>query len=155
MARQTQQYSDQEVRDALAALEMNAGNVLRTAKQLGLPRTTLIEWRDRMSSAVDTEKPSRVHDFAALWAEVQAAATARMLELLPQTDDLRAVATAAGIAADKHLDYAQGRKGTQVNVDARQQSVTLHVDALIQGILQARAAQELGNTVPQLPAGEQ
>jgi len=38
------QYSDNEKGAALAALDANDGNVSRTAKQLKIPRTTLLEW---------------------------------------------------------------------------------------------------------------
>ena len=118
-----QTYTDQQVAAALAALEVNAGNVQRTALALGIPRTTLIEWRDRSADTVDskTDTPSksippsvlaeRPHDFAGMWGEVQELAAARMRELIPEEKDLRAVAIAAGIAADKHLDYTAGRRG--------------------------------------------
>lgn len=119
-------YSDTQVQQALAALECNAGNVKRTALQLGIPRTTLLSWRDGVSRVPDTEKPSVSHDFAAMWGEVQELATKRMRELIPGETDLRAVATAAGIAADKHLDYTLGRKGgSTVNVDNSTKTVTI------------------------------
>src|SRR5687768_17475238 len=38
------QYSDNEKGAALAALDANDGNVNRTARQLSIPRTTLLEW---------------------------------------------------------------------------------------------------------------
>ena len=38
------QYSDSEKGAALAALDANAGNVSLTARQLKIPRTTLLEW---------------------------------------------------------------------------------------------------------------
>lgn len=37
--------SDEEKAQALAALDANGGDVSRTARQLGLPRTTLNEWK--------------------------------------------------------------------------------------------------------------
>ncbi len=39
-------YSDNDKATALAALDANGGNVAVTAKQTGIPRTTLIEWND-------------------------------------------------------------------------------------------------------------
>lgn len=41
-----QQYTDQAKAAAFAALEVNDGNVKRTARDLGLPISTLRRWRD-------------------------------------------------------------------------------------------------------------
>jgi transposase-like protein len=41
-----QQYTDQAKAAAFAALEVNDGNVKRTARELGLPISTLRRWRD-------------------------------------------------------------------------------------------------------------
>jgi hypothetical protein len=114
-------YTDEQVRDALVQLELNGGNVKRTAVALGIPRTTLIEWRDGMSATTDTEKKrGDARDYGALRGEVQwtAATTAlAMVADMPHTPDgLRALAVLAGIAAGKHLDYTQGRKGSTTNV---------------------------------------
>jgi hypothetical protein len=38
------QYSDREKGTALATLDANNGNVNQTARQLKIPRTTLLEW---------------------------------------------------------------------------------------------------------------
>ena len=132
-----QSYTDQQVAAALAALDLNAGNVKRTAREIGIPHATLRLWRDTVAAAVPDGVPTvpenrpsvlaqTPHDFAGMWAEVQELAAARMRELIPEEKDLRAVAIAAGIAADKHLDYTAGRRGmgpaavqnniTQVNV---------------------------------------
>jgi transposase-like protein len=39
-----QQYSDDDKANALAALQANGGNTSLTARQLGIPRATLINW---------------------------------------------------------------------------------------------------------------
>lgn len=111
-------YTDSEIAEALAALELNGGNVKRTAVQLGIPRTSLLRWRDEVTTVSDTaDTENRSHQFAGMWAEVMRLATERLRELIPAETDLRAVAVAAGIAADKHLDYTQGRKGAQTTVN--------------------------------------
>lgn len=46
MARERRQHSDQFKAEALAALDANGGNVNRTAKQVGVSRTTLIGWKN-------------------------------------------------------------------------------------------------------------
>ncbi len=37
-------YSDQEKAEALAALDANGGNLLKTSEQIGIPRQTIQEW---------------------------------------------------------------------------------------------------------------
>lgn len=130
-------YTPEQIAEALAALELNGGNVKRTAVALGIPRPTLILWRGQANAAAggvtdtsDTEKKGAaapwVHDFAALWAEAQEVLIRRVIAVAA-TGSLKDVAVAAGIAADKHQDYAQGRKGaaTQVNVDASTKTVQI------------------------------
>src|ERR1700761_4526242 len=41
-----QSYSDEKKAGALAVLAGLGGNVSKTSERLGIPRTTLIEWRD-------------------------------------------------------------------------------------------------------------
>lgn len=116
------QYTDQERIDALARLELNAGRLKPTAAELGIPHATLRLWRDQMFAenpgTVATLSPPvpEIVDFAGRWAEVMQAAQKRLLELIPQSESVREVAIAAGIAADKHLDYRDGRKGAAVSV---------------------------------------
>lgn len=111
-------YSETQVAEALAALEQNGGNVKRTAIQLAIPRATITMWRDKAELTLPVTK---LRDYVELWGQAQDIAVARLVELLPVSDDLKAVAYAAGIAADKHLNYRDGRAGSgpTVNVDAR------------------------------------
>lgn len=44
--RQQRTYSQEEKAAAMAALDANEGNVRGTAQQLGIPRDTLLTWRD-------------------------------------------------------------------------------------------------------------
>ena len=39
-------YSDRQKAEALAALDANAGNLRRTSRQIGIPVTTLWDWRN-------------------------------------------------------------------------------------------------------------
>lgn len=141
-------YTDEQRTEALIRLELNAGNLKRTAREIGVPPPTLRMWRDGMLAAGTTmhlspAAPEKT-DFAALWAKVQVVATTRLLELLPRADTIRDVATAGGIAADKHLDYTQGRKGSQVTVDARSQHLT------IEGITDAERRDLIARTLADL-----
>ena len=152
-------YTEQQIIEALAVLMTNGGNAKRTAKQLGIPRPTLIRWRDGAAAAeeaavtdatalavdirADTSETldtasapvnpwaRQPRDYGELWGGVQELAVARMRELLPVTTDLRAVAYAAGIAADRHLDFTLGRRGGgQVGVHTRSgdQDIALIID---------------------------
>lgn len=133
-------YTDQQVSEALALLELNSGNVKRTATELGIPRATLTFWRDK-ALAVDPERAlspvvTEERDFAAVWAEAQGEVLALLREKAP-TASFRDLSIFAGIAADKHLDYSVGRKGSQVTVDNRTQNV-IASDSLIASILERR-----------------
>ena len=54
------QYTDDEIAGALATLQANGGNAKRTAKTLGVARTTLRQWAGRAQST--TAHPKRVSD---------------------------------------------------------------------------------------------
>jgi hypothetical protein len=140
MAKPKQEYRDEQVRDALVALELNQGNLKATALQLGMPRTTLLAWRDRalavsdiVSNASDTpttgmdtddapallvaaDAPAPVRDFAALWADAQALVLSQTLAMAgqltePTAENLTALTKLLTVSADQHLNYTQGRKG--------------------------------------------
>lgn len=115
-------WDDNERRAAVALLIANAGNASLTAQQTGIPRTTLLRWRvmhETADAAVIPRPESTQIDHAGEWSEIQQLARQRIRELIPATEDVRALGIVAGIAADKHLDYTQGRRGHTVNVDAR------------------------------------
>ncbi len=157
-------YSNQERAQALARLEFNNGNAKRTANELGIPRTTLIDWRDQaielgaVSEGAVTRHPT---DWKALCEEAGtlyldvARDSALLLQqqlqvYLALPDDeplkpqgLREVAVVSGIASDKAQDLLLGRKGTEVNVDVRQQSVRLTGDELKAALAELRAQRGL------------
>lgn len=141
-------YTDQQVTDALAALTRNNGALRPTARELGIPLTTLVRWSDEATGRVPVQVK---RDYGALWARGQDSAlsaaeeiTARLqADIAPerQAENLRAVVGYAHMGAQHHLDYTVGRTGaqTQVNVDARQQT-DVHVDNLITAVMQARSS---------------
>jgi hypothetical protein len=132
-------YTDEDRVRALAALEINAGNVTRASREVGIPRTTIIAWRDQSIEAIANgtvgmprtpKRPQR--DWADLYgraASLGAQIITRNLKRYRHIDlkpsELRDVAVVSGIAVDKHLDYRDGRKSNQVTVDNRQQNLTL------------------------------
>jgi len=40
-------YTDQQRVEALTRLELNGGNMLKTSREMSIPRATLMDWRDR------------------------------------------------------------------------------------------------------------
>ena len=121
-------YTDDDRVQALAALDLNGGNVTRTSEQTGVSRLTIRAWRDAALSAgeqlvtmpVTTEKPPK-RDWADLYGRAATLGARiinrnlrryRNLDLKPS--ELRDVAVIAGIAVDKHLDYRDGRKASAV-----------------------------------------
>ena len=64
-----QTYSESRVAEALAALELNGGNVKRTAIQLQIPRKTLESWRDQFAT-VATVKRDLTAEKAERWAQI-------------------------------------------------------------------------------------
>ena len=133
-------YTDQQVAEALAALELNGGAIRPTARELGIPPATLVNWRDGVRAAVpvNPNAEKQPHDFAQVWADTETEILALLREKAPVAS-FRDLSIFAGIAADKHLDYSQGRKGSQqtVNIDNRTQ---LQADGVILQIIQARQA---------------
>ena len=67
--RQQFQYTPQEMGEALALLEHYAGNALRTARELGIPRQTIVHWSrniEKLPGAVVSVWQRKREDFAQL-----------------------------------------------------------------------------------------
>lgn len=59
MANSTQ-YSDEQAAHALAALKANGGNMQKTARMLGIPRTTLRQWAGQVIKSVPKTVPAQL-----------------------------------------------------------------------------------------------
>ena len=137
-------YSDDQITAALAALELNGGRIRGTARELGIPAPTLLSWRDQAiaGGATGLNAPVRVNrDFTELWAQKEAMVLELIGDKAPNAS-FRDLSIFAGIAADKHLNYRDGRPGATLNVDARSQTL-IGSDALIAAILRARQAPQV------------
>ena len=122
-------FTEEQRTHALAVLEAHNGKVREAARELGINPSTLIEWRN-LGRAAAGDGNTKIN--AEIWESAQQMGAALVRDQLSRAldsderipaRDLRDYAIAAGISADKHLDYRDGRKGTQINVDAR--SLTL------------------------------
>lgn len=127
----------EQVQAAMATLIERGNNVKATARELGIPRSTLRLWRSKANLSFPIlTVPSNVTivaDYGALWASAEQTAIARMMALIPQETDLRAVAYAASIAADRHMDYSArslspGRKGSTVQIGGENSPVLVKLD---------------------------
>ena len=136
-------WSDHDRAKALAALEMNAGNVAKTAREVAVPRATITMWRDRaieqgqalpMPADRQTDWKAVREEAGQLFlanARTAAEIVRDNLEKLKGQDlkvgDLQRVAVITGIMSDKSYDLLVGRgAGFNVNVDAR----SVHLPAL-------------------------
>jgi transposase-like protein len=99
------QYSDEEKAVALTLLAANKGNMSRTARELGMPLTTLEHWRNgenRNSTVPKLERQKKGQLAGALRGLAM-----RILELTNDKDIIKSGlvqrATAAAIAVDRSL----------------------------------------------------
>ena len=94
-------YSDAERAEALAALDANGGDVSKTARQLGIPRVTLLGWASgRVHPSVSELRQSKKEGLA----DRLEAVAHQLLDLFPdkaKDANLQQVATSFGIAIDK------------------------------------------------------
>lgn len=94
-------YSDDDRAAALCALDLHAGNASRAAKALGIPRVTLLQWRDgRVPATVADLRNGKKADLS---AKLEAIAH-RCADLIPEKLEgasLRDLVGALHIAVDK------------------------------------------------------
>ena len=131
MTRQARTYTPAEQAEALAALTTNGGNAKRTARELSIPESTLRHWRNVADAVADgvalaRVEPDRAREPLELWRTAAELAGETMIERLKDTTSLKDASYAGRVANDNFLDHRDGRKGTEVHVDAR----SVHLPAL-------------------------
>ena len=103
-------YSDEQKALALAGLDANAGNVARTARQLGLPRKTLDQWaKGRVPPGVANLRHQKKEALADRLEEL----AGRLLDAMPGKiagASLIQLAVAVGIIIDKMVMLRQTAK---------------------------------------------
>jgi hypothetical protein len=104
MSRRYKKYTDRDKAAALACLDANGGNCFKTAKELNIPRVTLIEWSESrgVSKDVSEFRQENKKELADMFEELarRSVETAMGLQDHEKTT-LAMAATAAGIATDK------------------------------------------------------
>ncbi len=103
MVKPKRQYSDSEKAEYLAALDANGGNVAHTARQTGVPRVTLQQWRNGTVSAdvpkLRQEKKEALSDRLEVIAH-------SLVDAIPSAiagANLQQITTSLAIAIDKML----------------------------------------------------
>jgi len=99
-----QRYSDRDKAAALAALDLNEGNVWRTAKELGIPRSTLQSWANERGINADVPelRQQKKGDLAEKFEQIANAYADRLLEpeVIKEASPNAAIVV-AGTATDK------------------------------------------------------
>lgn len=117
-------YTDDQVQQALAEYELTGRNLKATARNIGVPVPTIRGWIMRAGlNPEQNTSDNNGHDFTGMWGTVQVLAVTKATEVIPDIvhtpDGLRALTTLAGVAADKHLNYRDGRTGgANVNINS-------------------------------------
>lgn len=111
-------YSDSDRAAVYLALEVNDGNIKRTARETGMPIATVRDWKkawqtDGVPDAVIAATESVTDSYVAEVKDIQGVLLARIRELAPEVKNIREAATAFGILDDKRV-RAEG-KPTSIN----------------------------------------
>ena len=135
MARPT--YRD-ELKQQAVARHLAGESQAAIAESIGVPRQTVTSWAasaDGIRQSLDSGPLSLKKELA----DQAAGVIHKALHIIdatlehyiaqievgeyPKPSQLRDITVTAGISRDIHLDYTDGRKGMEIQVDARQQSV--------------------------------
>lgn len=116
MAANQRHYSDDDRAAALAVLASNNGNLSRTARETGVPRTTLIKWsREPDRAAPSTTRQEKAFDLLALFRDELGEVFKAMGRRRGQAhySDL---SRAAGIYTDKMMALSNSMPTQQVDI---------------------------------------
>lgn len=119
--------------------ESEVNGVRRTARNAGVPVSTLESWRTGQFAQLRTEKREEVA--ADVWAVFQAGVR-RIEELLPVTEDMGKVAVAAGILYDKYA-LMSGQATTRSETKALTDGLQDHEKEALRRILDEITAEEV------------
>ena len=168
----TVEHTEEIKVEALAALDLNHGNVAKTAREIAVPRSTLGRWRDAALEAGDGRNLLPVEGDWGEWRERAADAylrTALKTQVIMEKNidrlrdeemsvmDLQRLSITLGTLTDK-ANHLRGNVVPAVAIDARHQAV-LALDgaslADLQALLvQAEAAAEAPESDPRQRVGD-
>jgi predicted transcriptional regulator len=110
------QYSDAEKAAALLALQANGGNITKTAREVGIPASTIKEWASGRVTAGVTDIRDEKKNVLADYLEDIAWKLAEAMPKKVRSAHLQQVATSMGITIDK-MQLLRG-KATAIVDDA-------------------------------------
>ncbi len=151
--RNPKRYSDNDRALALAALAANAGNITRTAKDLGIPAGTIRGWAKGLchpdvADLRDQKKPALADALEAVVRGMVAALPAK-IEAAP----FQQVATSIGILIDKMRLLRNEPTEIARTEGAANDPLTARIDSLAAAFARAADREEAG-AVPTDGAGE-
>lgn len=101
-------YSDEQKAAVYATLQLNNDNVLRTARETGVPRPTIQTWRREWNSKGVPEEimelaTREAEDFVTTAEHVRDSALTKLKELVPQAQlkDMKTLVVTVGVLDDK------------------------------------------------------
>jgi transposase-like protein len=99
-------YSDDDRARVNASLTITDGNVRKTARETGMPITTVRDWKREWERAgvpavVEAKTTQAIEQFVAEATDVRAIALARLKEVLPHETKAKDLAVIVGIMDDK------------------------------------------------------
>jgi transposase-like protein len=99
-------YSDDDRARVNASLTITDGNVRKTARETGMPITTVRDWKKEWATAgvpavVEAKTERAIEQFVAEAMDVRALALARLKEVLPMETKAKDLAVIVGIMDDK------------------------------------------------------
>jgi transposase-like protein len=105
VAKGQRSYSEDDKARALTLLDSNGGNVFRTAKQLGIPRATLQEWRDGrgVNAEVTTSRHQKKGELSARYESLVHEALDALTPAKLKKAGVRDLAVVVGVFTDKML----------------------------------------------------
>lgn len=133
------QYSDRDKASALAALDLNEGNVSRTSKQIGIPRKTLEQWaahRHLSADVADLRQEKKAELSVIIEDAVREMIGASSAKL--EGANFQQLWTSIGIGIDKR-QILQGEP-TSINKDVTEHSNEERANRILELVKPAKAA---------------
>lgn len=114
-------YSEDDKAAALARLDLNDGNITKTAKELRVPATTLRQWRDgeHVNAGVAKKRDLKKQSLVELFEEIARAYAARALDATAIADTRGKDAVIAFATATDKIQLLEGKPTARTEAAAK------------------------------------